>query len=303
MRVTEGGRHVELGLRHRPFPEHRVVRIEHIGLAPLAGEHRKRPTHLVHPVPLGQPSTTPVTALCGHSRGPGRSSTTSRLAIQPVWSRGARDSRLAIRSPRRHFAAGRHRDSGVPSCTAISPISAGRLSGTKPPRSGPVNRATRSEPTADLRDTFYLVVFPTFRGTSSFRKPSAKCFTRSARCPKSRRFSRCPVDGADWHKRCAGPMPAQWKRPRRVFRCCPAARHARRSTSPPLPRWVGEPARCAPYADHAPSHRTAVSGRVSRHHSPTAAPDPTGAAIPVTGTTVRSQSTGHEVQAGSFSTG
>jgi len=56
------------------------------------------------------------------------------------------------------------------------------LSGTKPPRSGPVNRSTRSEPTADLWDTFYLVVFPTFRGTSSFRKPSAKCFTRSARC-------------------------------------------------------------------------------------------------------------------------
>ena len=109
------------------------------------------------------------------------------------------------------------------------------LSGRKPPRSGPVNRSTWSEPTADLWDTFYLVVFPTFRGTSSFRKPSAKCFTRSARCPKGRRFSRCSAHGADWHKRCAGPMPAQWKRPRRVFRCCPAARHARRSTSPPLP--------------------------------------------------------------------
>jgi hypothetical protein len=113
MRVTEGGRHVELGVRHRPFPEHRVVRIEHLGLAPLAGEHRKRPTHPVHPVPLGQPSTTPVTALCGHSRCPGRGSTTSRLATQPVWSRGARDSRLAIRSPRRHFAADRHRRTAV----------------------------------------------------------------------------------------------------------------------------------------------------------------------------------------------
>jgi hypothetical protein len=46
-----------------------------------------------------------------------------------------------------------------------------------------------------------------------------------------------------------------------------------------LPRWVGESARCAPYADHAPSHRTAVSGWVRRHHSPIAAPDPR-AAIP-----------------------
>lgn len=209
MRVTECGRHVELGVRHRPFPEHRVVRIEHLGLAPLAGEHRKRPTHPVHPVPFGQPSTTPVTALCGHSRGPGRSSTTSRLATQPVWSRGARDSRLAIRSPRRHFAAGRHRRTVVhrraPRSVQFPQAAEPFWNEATEVRPGqPVNaERTNRRPMGHVLPRRLSHV----SGNPFVQKPSAKCFTRSARCPKSRRFSRCSAHGADWHKRCAGRCP------------------------------------------------------------------------------------------------
>ena len=228
-----------------------------------------------------------------------------RLATQPVWSRGARDSRLAIRSPRRHFAAGRHRRTVVhrraPRSVQFPQAAEPFWKEATQVRPGqPVNvERTNRRPMGHVLPRRLSNV----SGNQFVQKAFGEVLHPFRSMSEGSAFSRCSAHGADWHNRCAGPMPAQWKRPRRVFRCCPAARHARRSTSPPLPRWVGEPARCAPYADHAPSHRTAVSGWVSRHHSPTAATDPRGAAIPVTGTTVRSQSTCHEVQAGSFSTG
>ena len=138
--------------------------------------------------------------------------------------------------------------------------------------------STRSEPTADLWDTFYLVVFPTFG-----EPVPSESLRRSA--------SPGPLDV----------VPAHWKRPRRVFRCCPAAReHAvNLATTPPV---GGRTCSLCSNADHAPSHRTAVSGCVSRHHSPTAAPDPRGQPYPSRAQRCE-ESTCHEVQAGSFSTG